>query len=319
MTEMKYWRAVNHALSDAMAADDRVIVLGQDVGTPGGPYGLTRRLLETYGSERVRDTPISEAALVGAGVGSAISGLRPIIEIMFLDFMGLGLDQLLNQAAKYEYFSGGRVPVPLVISTLYGGRQNMGAQHSQSLEAWLCHTPGISVAFPSTPHDAYWTLRAAIDDDHPTVVINSIALLRSAGSVEIDGSDRAPVGTGNMVKRGAGCTLVSYGPALRLCQAAVEDLDVEVIDLRWLSPWPRELVCESVKKTSRLLVVHDAVEAGGWGAEIVATITADAFWHLDAPPRRLSGKPRPLPVTGWESELPSTGSIRRAATDLLRV
>jgi pyruvate/2-oxoglutarate/acetoin dehydrogenase E1 component len=319
MTETKYWRAVNLALHDAMEADDRVLVIGQDVGVPGGPYGLTRRLLDTYGRTRVRDTPISEAAIVATGVGAAMTGLRPVVEVMFLDFIGLGLDQLLNQAAKYPFFTQGRLHVPLVINTLYGGRANMGAQHSQSLEAWLCHIPGLKVAFPSNPADAYATLRAAINDPGPVVVIHSISLLQATGTLSEDGAGASP-GTGRIVQSGSSCTVVSYGPALRICAAAAADLDVELIDLRWLSPWPRELVLNSVAKTSRLLVVHDAPEAGGWGAEVVATVASEGLWHLDAPPRRLGALAQPLPVarTQWEPLLPSRSSVREAVQALLR-
>lgn len=319
MTEVKYWRAVNQALADAMAADDRVIVIGQDVAGPGGPYGLTRRLLDDFGRDRVRDTPISEAAIVATGVGAAITGLRPVVEVMFLDFISLGLDQLLNQAAKYPFFTRGRMHVPLVINTLYGGRSNMGAQHSQSLEAWLCHIPGIKVAFPSTPADAYNVQRSAIDDPDPVAVIHSIALLREAGTLPDNGQSEVPPGTGRIAQSGSDCTVVSYGPALPICQAAVTDLDVELIDLRWLSPWPRDLVLNSVAKTSRLLVVHDAIESGGWGAELVATIASEGLCHLDAPPRRLGAQTAPLPVARaqWEPLLPTINSVRHAIRALL--
>lgn len=317
MSDVKYWRAVNRALADAMADDDRTLIIGQDVGVPGGPYGLTRRLLDSFGPTRVRDAPISEPAIVAAGVGAAMTGLRPIVEVMFLDFIGLGLDQLLNQAAKYRFFTRDRMPIPLVINTLYGGRTNMGAQHSQSLESWLCHIPGIKVAFPSTPADAYSVLRAAIDDPDPTVVINSISLLSTTGTPPTEAT--APPGTGRIVQAGSDCTIVSYGPALPVCEAAVADLDVELIDLRWLSPWPRQLVLDSVAKTSRLLVVHDAVEAGGWGAELVATVASEGLSHLDAPPRRLGARAEPLPVkkSQWEQLLPNTTSVRQAVQDLL--
>lgn len=319
MTDVKYWRAVNRALDDAMAADDRVLIIGQDVGVPGGPYGLTRRLLDTFGPGRVRDAPISEAAIVAAGVGAAITGLRPVVEVMFLDFIGLGLDQLLNQAAKYDFFTKGRLQVPMVINTLYGGRANMGAQHSQSLEAWLCHIPGLKVAFPSNSADAYSVMRAAINEQHPVVVINSIDLLKTTADFPNGGPSAAEPGSGRIVQSGQRCTVVSYGPALRLCQEALAGLGVELIDLRWLSPWPRTLVLNSVRKTSRLLVVHDAVIAGGWGAEIVATVANEAFWHLDAPITRLGANEQPLPVAkaGWEPILPSRGSIRTAVEELL--
>lgn len=318
MNQVKYWQAVNQALTDAMADDDRVVLLGQDVGTPGGPYGLTRRLRDTYGAHRVRDTPIAEQAVVSAGIGAAATGLRPVVEVMFMDFVGMALDQLLNQATKLGYFSQQRVRVPLVINTLYGGRSSMGAQHSQSLEAWLCHVPGLKVAFPATPADAYQVQRAAIDDPDPVAVVHSIALLRQPGDLR-DADPQATPGTGRVVQTGSQATVVSYGPALHECADAVAGLDVELIDLRWLSPWPKDLVLSSVAKTSRLLIVHDAVQAGGWGAELAATVADEALQHLDAPVRRMGATAAALPVarSQWQPLLPESSTVRRAVTELV--
>lgn len=319
---VKFWQAINRALRDSMAEDERVLVLGEDVGTPGGTFGLTRGLMEDFGPDRVRDTPISEAALVACGIGAAMMGLRPVVEIMFLDFVTLCMDQLVNQAAKYRFFTQGQASLPLVIHTLYGGRANFGPQHSQSLETWLCHVPGLKVAFPSTPQDAYGVLRAAIADPDPVVVITSIALLRQLDELDTSAMTGFEAGTARLVGRGDQLTIVSYGPALQVCEQALAELGVEadLIDLRWLHPWNKRLVRESVQRTSRLLVVHDAVETGGWGAEIVAHITAEEFWSLDVPPLRVGAHPSPIPVArkDWEPLLPNVDRVKSTILELLK-
>lgn len=318
---VKLWRAVNMALRDAMREDERVIVLGQDVGRPGGPFGLTRGLRDEFGPGRVRDTPIAEAALVGCGVGAAMLGLRPVVEVMYLDFLTLGSDQLVNQAAKHRFFNLDRPSLPLVIHTLYGGRANFGAQHSQSLEAWLCHVPGLKVAFPSTPQDAYEVLRAAISDEDPVVVINSIALLREVGEFDLSRRRTNQIGRARLVQRGDQATVVAYGPAVALCQAAIGELGMraDLIDLKWLNPWDTELILDSLRRSGRLLVVHDAVEPGGWGAEIVARITAEGFWFLDAAPLRVGARPSPIPVArkDWQQILPSLDDIKTGLLELV--
>lgn len=320
MSTARLWRAVNLALHDAMAADDRVVVIGQDVGVPGGPYGLSRDLLQKFGAQRVRDAPISEAAIMACGVGAALSGLRPVVEIMFLDFMALAIDQLVNQAAKVSFFEPGR-GLPLVVHTLYGGRANMGAQHSQSLEAWLCHVPGIKVAFPSTPQDAYDVLRDAIEDPDPVVVIDAIALLRTEGDVSRSPRSEPTIGRARVVSEGDAATVVSWGAAVGVCEDAIGQLgaSVDLIDLRWLRPWDQELVRSSFRRTGRLLVVHDAVENGGWGAEVVATVTAGEFWSLDAPPARVGARAGAIPVASadWAEVLPTADRVRDALAALL--
>lgn len=317
---VKLWRAVNMALEDAMSADEKVILLGQDVAKPGGPYGMTRRLVDRFGDERVRDAPISEAALMGCAIGAAMSGQRPIVEIMFFDFMSLALDQLVNQAAKYRWYLGDDAPaLPLLVHTLYGGRASMGPQHSQSLEAWLCHVPGLKVAFPSTPQDAYAILRAAIDDPDPVVVVEGIDLLRSTGPV--DRAIAAPVGTSRLVRQGDALTVVAWGPTVAVCATALErcGIDADLIDLRWLQPWDEEAVRASVRRTSRLLVVHDATTRGGWGAEIVASVTSGELWWLDAPPLRVGTASSPVPVrrVDWEQVLPSVARVEAAIRELV--
>lgn len=320
MTTTKFWRAVNLALHDALDADERVVLIGQDVAAPGGAYGMTRGLLERFGEVRVRDAPISEGATLACGVGAAMAGLRPVIEIMFLDFMALAMDQLANQAAKFSFFDPGRT-LPLVVRTLYGGRASMGAQHSQSLEAWLCHIPGVKVAFPSTPQDAYDTLRDAIDDPEPVVVIEPIALLRTEGEMSTSPHRVSGIGRARLVAEGDAATVVSWGPAVGICGAAISQLGapVDLIDLRWLQPWDQDLVRSSFRRTGRLLVVHDAVEAGGWGAEVVASVTAAEFWSLAAPPARVGARAVPIPVASseWMEVLPGVDRVREALAALL--
>ncbi len=319
----KLWRAVNAALGDAMREDPAVVLFGQDVGGPGGSYGLTRGLQQEFGRSRVRDAPISEAALAGCAVGAAMLGLRPVVEIMFLDFVGLALDQLVNNAAKYGFYveSSRRrdgAALPLVVHTLYGGRASMGAQHSQALEAWLCHVPGIKVAFPSTPQAAYGILRAAIADAEPVVVIESIAMLTTSGefaATAYQPGDMAP-GSSRTVRTGRAVTVVSYGPAVAVCEEAIarSGVDAELIDLCWLQPWDVGAVVASVERTSRLVIVHDAVEPFGVGAEVAARIARDAFWSLDAPVTRVAAGFSPVPVRrrDWSVVLP--GVERVAAT-----
>ena len=323
MAEVKLWRAINRALHDGMAANPDVILLGEDVASPGGAYGLTRGLLHEFGPERVRDTPISEAALLGCAVGAALMGLRPVVEVMFMDFLALALDQLVNQAAKQRFYLGEGSKLPLVVHTLYGGRASMGAQHSQSLEAWVCHVPGLTVAFPSTPQDAYSVLRAAIDADRPMVVIESISLLTSRGRFDpgLYQPGSAGIGSCRRVRTGERLTVVSYGPAVGVCERALDlaGVQADLLDLCWLQPWDFEAVRASVRKTSRLLVVHDAVQAGGWGAEVSARIAGEEFWSLDAPPRRVGAESSPIPVHAddWSRLLPGAERVAAAIRELV--
>ncbi|MFC6854455.1 alpha-ketoacid dehydrogenase subunit beta [Marivibrio halodurans] len=324
----KLWHAINTALRHSMTADPRVVLLGEDVGAPGGPYGLTRGLLDEFGAARVRDTPISEGALSGCAVGAAMSGLRPIVEIMFFDFMTLALDQLVNNAAKYSFYQGGdgardRRSLPLVVRTLYGGRASMGPQHSQSLESWLCHVPGLKVAFPASAQEAYGVLRAAVDDPDPVIVIEPIAGLTRESDFDADAyrpGDMAP-GKSRTVLSGNSVTVVSYGPAVDLCSEAIRTMgvDAELIDLVWLQPWDIEAVRASVERTNRLVIVHDAAENQGVGAEIAARIGRDAFWYLDAPITRVGARFSPIPVRkrDWSDVLPTKERIISAIREVV--
>ena len=301
MTLMAYAHAVNLSLMDALRADDRVIVLGEDVAEAGGSFKVTRGLLESYGATRVIDTPISEATIVSAAVGAAMSGLRPVVEIMFMDFITLAMDALVNQAAKARFMFGGKTSVPMVVRTPHGGGLSAGPQHSQCLEAWFAHVPGLKVVCPSTPQDAYSLLRSAIDDPDPIIFVEHKGLYGVRG--DVDSSVKVPIGQAAVVRQGRALTLVSYGATVAVCLSAAKELaekngiDAEVIDLRTLQPWDKATVMASVRKTHHVAIVHEAVQAFGVGAEIAACIAEDAFDELDAPVMRVGAPFMPVPFS----------------------
>jgi pyruvate dehydrogenase E1 component beta subunit len=298
MSELRFAQAVAQALHDAMSADDRVIVLGEDVAAAGGSFKATRGLLEQFGEARVRDTPISEASLVSLAVGAAMSGLRPVVEIMFMDFVTLAMDAIVNQAAKARFMFGGHSSVPMVVRMPHGGGLSAGPQHSQCLEAWFAHVPGLKVVCPCNPADAYSLLRAAIDDPDPTIFIEHKGLYGRKGEVETG----APVAIGKAatLRWGRDATIVSYGATVHAAMEAAgvlarEGIEVEVIDLRSLQPWDSQAVYESLARTHRLAIVHEAVQAFGIGAEISASVAQDAFDELDAPIVRIGAPFMPVP------------------------
>ncbi|HRO57603.1 MAG TPA: alpha-ketoacid dehydrogenase subunit beta [Burkholderiaceae bacterium] len=295
--EIRYVQAVAQALRDSLEADERVMVLGEDIAAAGGSFKATRGLLEAFGPERVRDTPISEASIVSATVGAALTGMRPVVEIMFMDFVTLAMDALVNQAAKARFMFGGQGSVPMVLRTPHGGGLSAGPQHSQCLEAWLAHVPGLKVVCPSTPQDAYSLLRAAIDDPDPVVVVEHKALYGQKGPVE---STVGRIGEARIVRPGRDLTLVSYGATVAICAQAAEALategvEAEVIDLRSIQPWDRETVLASLARTHRAVVVHEAVTAFGVGAEIAACLSDEGFDDLDAPVLRVGAPFMPVP------------------------
>jgi pyruvate dehydrogenase E1 component beta subunit len=296
MPETTYLEAVRSTLVDAMRADERVFVLGEDVAE-GGPWGATKGLAEEFGVERVRNTPISEAAICGVAVGAAQSGLRPVVEIMFVDFVTLALDQLVNQAAKAHFMSGGQLAVPLVLRTQGGAGQRGAAQHSQSLEAWLTHIPGLKVVMPATASDAAGLLAAAIADPNPVVVVeNKTLYFRRQELVR----EEAPIGRAKLVRPGRDVTVVALSRLVEESLAAAEELaadgiEVEVIDPRTLVPLDLDAILESVARTHRLVVAHEAVVHGGFGAEIAAQVQAAAFDELDAPIARVGAPFAPVP------------------------
>ena len=299
MAETRFVRAVNEALADSMADDPSVIVLGEDVAAPGGPFSATKGLLDRFGPMRVRDTPISEAAIVGAAVGAAMSGLRPVVEIMFMDFMTLTMDALVNQAAKARFMFGAQCSIPMVLRAPHGGGINAGPQHSQCLEAWFAHVPGLKVVCPSSPADAYALLRAAIADPDPVVFVENKALYATKGDLPKPAPQGA-IGAARVAREGGDATIVTYGAMVHVAEAAAstlagEGVEVEILDLRSLQPWDERQVLQSLAKTHRLVVLHEAVEAFGIGAEIAARMADVGFDELDAPIVRVGAPFMPVP------------------------
>ncbi len=299
-TEMTYAEAIRDALKLEMRRDERIFLLGEDIGIYGGAFAVTRGLFEEFGAERVRDTPISEAAIAGAAIGAALTGMRPVAEIQFSDFMALTMDQLVNQAAKIRYMFGGKAKVPLVMRTPLGSGTGAAAQHSQSLEAWFAHVPGLKVVMPSSPADAKGLLIAAIRDDNPVVFFEHKLLYRVKAAVPT-GSYVTPLSQSAVKRAGQDVTVVAFSIMVPRALAAAqrladEGIDVEVIDPRTLRPLDDTPILESVKKTGKVVIVHEAVGSGGFGGEIAARITeSDAFHYLDAPVRRLVGAEVPIP------------------------
>ena len=301
MAEKCYWEAVRDALREEMLRDERVFVMGEDVGIYGGAYGATRGLYEEFGPERVRDTAISEAAIAGAAVGAGMLGMRPVAEIMYMDFMSIAMDQIANQGAKNRYMFGGKTTVPMVLRTEGGAGRSIAAQHSQSLEAWFMHVPGILLACPATPSDAKGLLKTAIRDDNPVLFIEHKLLYKEKGEVP-DEDYTIPLGEAAVRREGAQLTVVSYSRmanrSLAACEAVAEDgIDAEMIDLRCLKPLDMPVVLESVKKTGRLLLVSEGCANGNAVNEIAMRVSEHAFDYLDAPIRRVCAANVPVPMS----------------------
>jgi pyruvate/2-oxoglutarate/acetoin dehydrogenase E1 component len=312
MPETTYLGAITATLAEAMREDPSVLVLGEDVAE-GGPWGATAGLVDEFGPERVRNTPISEAAIAGIAIGAAQSGLRPVVEIMFVDFVTLALDQLVNQAAKAHFMSGGQLTVPMVLRTQGGAGQRGGAQHSQSLEAWLTHVPGLKVVMPATAADAGGLLRAAIADPNPVVFVENKTLYFRREEVE---RDDVPLGRAKVVRPGRDVTVVALSRLVHESLAAAHDLaaegiEVEVIDPRSLVPLDLETIVESLSRTHRLVVAHEAVTHGGFGAEIAAQVQEAAFDELDAPIVRVGAPFVPIPFSPplEDAYLPDGGDV----------
>jgi acetoin:2,6-dichlorophenolindophenol oxidoreductase subunit beta len=321
VTETTYLNAITTTLAEAMRADARVLVLGEDVAE-GGPWGATAGLVEEFGAERVRNTPISEAAICGIAIGAAQSGLRPVVEIMFVDFLTLALDQLVNQAAKAHFMSGGQLEVPLVLRTQGGAGQRGGAQHSQSLEAWLTHVPGLKVAMPSTAADAAGLLASAIADPNPVVFVENKTLYFRRERA--DGRPQVPLGRASVARPGRDVTVVALSRLVRESLAAgdelaADEIEIEVIDPRTLVPLDLEKIVESVRKTHRLVVAHEAVAHGGFGAEIAAQVQAAAFDELDAPVARVGAPFAPVPFSPplEDAYLPGRNDVSAAVRAVL--
>lgn len=300
MREITYAQAIKEAMCEEMRKDDSVILLGEDVGLYGGGFGVSVGMFQEFGPERVMDTPISEAAIAGAATGAAITGMRPVAEIMFCDFTTIAMDQLVNQAAKIRYMFGGKAKVPMVLRAPEGSGTGAAAQHSQSLEAWFCHVPGLKVVAPSTPYDAKGLLKTSIQDDNPVVFFEQKLLYRVKGMVPEE-EYTIPLGVADIKREGKDVTIITYGRMVKVCLEAAEKLakegiDTEIVDPRTLVPLDKEAIIKSAKKTGRVLVVHEACQTGGYGGEIVSVIAnSDAFFYLDAPIKRLCGLDVPIP------------------------
>ena len=299
MPEISYREAVRDAMSTAMRRDDDVFIMGEDIAEMGGSMGVTQGMLDEFGPDRVRNTPISEMAIVGAGIGAAIAGMRPIVEIMYQDFTTLAMEQIVNQAAKHRYMSGGQLKVPLTVRTQGGAGWSPGAQHAQSLEAWFVHVPGLKVVFPSTPEDVRGLLWSAIYDDNPVMFFEHRTLYGIKGDVP-DEIEPIEFGKSRIHREGEDVTVVATGrlvhEALKAAEEAEGDgISVEVLDPRTLLPLDEDALIESVKKTNRCVVAHEAVVRMGWGSEVAALVQERAFDYLDAPVERIGAKFAPMP------------------------
>ena len=319
-----YKEAAREAMCEEMRRDENVFFMGEDIGAYCGAFGVSKGMLEEFGPERIRETPISETAYMGCGVGAAITGMRPIVELMFSDFMAVCYDQIMNQAAKMHFMFAGKVNVPMVIRTAAGGGTGAAAQHSQSLENMYCHVPGLKVVVPSTPYDAKGLLKQSIRDNNTVVFLESKRLYNTQGEVPEE-EYTIPLGKADIKKEGSDVSLISYGRTIQMClevanKMEAEGVHAEVLDLRTLSPLDTEAVIATAKKTHRVIVVHEAVQFGGFGGEIVSTIAdSDAFYYLDAPIKRVGGLFCPVPFNPvLEAEsFPTPAKIEAAIREIL--
>lgn len=323
MPEMSYAQALGAALREEMQRDPSVVLLGEDVGVHGGVFTVSKGLLNEFGPERVRDTPISEAAFIGLAAGAAATGMRPVVEIMYMDFMLVGADSVANQAAKLRYMTGGQVQVPMVIRTQQGGGRGNGAQHSQSLDAWWAHVPGLKVAMPATPYDAKGLLKAAIRDNNPVMFIEHKLLYFTQGQVP-DEEYMLPLGKADIKRQGSDVTIVALSRSVIHALEAAEKLgadgiSAEVIDPRTIRPLDLETILKSVRKTHRLVLAHEAVQFGSVISEIAASVQEEAFDSLDAPIKRVGGADSPLAYSLplEQAQLPNPQKIIQAVQSIL--
>jgi pyruvate dehydrogenase E1 component beta subunit len=299
MREITFAQATLEAMEEEMARDERVFVMGEDIARQGGIFGQFKGLPQKFGTDRVRDTPISETAIVGAGIGAALGGMRPVIDMHFADFMGVAMDELFNQMAKIHFMFGGQKPVPVVVRAPDGLTNQAAAQHSQSIEAWFLHIPGLKVVIPSNPADAKGLLKSAIRDDNPVIYFEHKKLFSVKGPVP-DEEVLVPIGKAAIAKPGKDITIVSYSYTMKVVMDAVsmlekDGIDPEIIDLRTISPIDKETILESVAKTRKVAIAHEAVKQGGVGAEIAAIIAEEGIDYLDAPVLRFGAPFTPVP------------------------
>jgi acetoin:2,6-dichlorophenolindophenol oxidoreductase subunit beta len=324
MPEQTFLSAISAALNEEMKRDPAVYLFGEDIAL-GGPFGVTKGLAEQFGTNRVVNTPISEATVMGIAIGAATAELRPVVEIMFIDFITLAMDQLINHAAKLHYMSGGQLRIPLTVRVQCGISGSMGAHHSQSLEAWFTHIPGLKVVMAANAADAKGLLKSAIRDDNPVIFIEHRALYWTKSKVP-DAEHLVPIGKASLVRNGTDLTIVALGNMIGTALMAAGELseagiEAEIIDPRSLSPLDSETIANSVKKTGRLMVVHEAVRQGGIGAEIAARVQQEAFYYLDYPVMRVAAPFAPVPAgpTLEKQFLPSHHQIVRAARKSLAI
>ena len=323
MPEITYREAIRQALRYQLQHDDRVFLMGEDIGAYGGSYAVTKGFLEEFGEKRVKDMPIAESVIVGAGIGAAMAGLKPMIELMTINFSLLAIDQIVNNASKLRYMSNNQISVPLVIRMPGGAGSQLGAQHSHSLESWYAHVPGLRVVAPATPYDAKGLLMTACDSPDPVIFLEHIALYPTKGDVPED-PYRLPFGKADIARAGGDVTLIGYGgsfhQALRAAKQLESDgIDAEVLNLRTLSPLDTETILASVRKTNRAIIIEDDWRFGGFGGEIAAIIQEHAFDDLDAPVMRCSGADVPMPYNGAleQAALPQEADIVRLAKSMV--
>jgi pyruvate/2-oxoglutarate/acetoin dehydrogenase E1 component len=321
MTVMRMRQAVLHALGDELESDPNVFLMGEDIADAGGAFKATEGLLERFGPNRVRDTPISEMGFLGAAVGAAATGLRPVVEMMFVEFIGVALDQLTTEACKFHFLSRGKLSVPLTVRASAGAGLGFGCQHSQMLDQWFRGTPGLKVVVPSGAQTAYGLLRAAIQDDNPVVVLESRALYGEREDVTVGDDGVLPLGQASVEGRGGDVTLVTAGQLVRSSRKAIADADwnAELVDLRTLVPWDRTTVLESVARTRRLVIVEESPMSGGWGSEIAAVVAAELFGELETPVHRVTLPDTPVPYAADLEAmfLPGPDYIRTQVGELL--
>ncbi|MCR4441838.1 MAG: alpha-ketoacid dehydrogenase subunit beta [Peptococcaceae bacterium] len=301
MRSITFSEATLEAMSEEMERDDRVFIMGEDIARQGGIFGQFKGLPQRFGFERVKDTPISETAIVGAGVGAALAGMRPVVDMHFADFLGVAMDEVFNQMAKIRYMFGGQTIVPVVLRAPDGIIRSAAAQHSQCIESWFLHIPGLKVVIPSNPADAKGLLKSAIRDDNPVLYFEHKVLFPMKGEVP-DGDHLTPIGKASIVREGKDITIISYSLMLHRVLEAAKSLagsgiEAEVIDLRTISPIDKETIFESIAKTKRVMIVHEAVKTGGVGAEIAAIIAEEMLDCLDAPIKRLGAPYVPIPFS----------------------
>lgn len=321
MKEVRYIRGITEALREEMARDKNVFVIGEDVALPGGPFSATRGLLEEFGEGRVKDTPISESAIVGLAIGAATQSLRPVVEIMFMDFLTVCMDQIVNQMAKMRYMFGGQYQLPIVIRTPCGGGLNAGPHHSQCLEAWFAHVPGLKIVIPATPYDVKGLLKAAIRDDNPILFIENKALYGLKGEIP-EGEYLVPIGKADIKRSGRDITVVAVSRMVHQSLVAAEALskdgiEVEVIDLMTIIPLDKETIFKSVEKTSKLVIAHEAVKEFGIGAEISAMVCEEMIDCLDAPIVRVGAPFSPIPYNLEKFYLPNSEDVIKAVRKVL--